>query len=383
MPRGSSSLNLIIGTAPAESFSLEHDLRLLKVALLYGDRALLCSPAASQLFEMAGLKQSFAVEQGNRIEEPDAKGLALVVVAALVLAYFSIGRDQRLHDLRHAEWLGRLPPEIIAAVERLTSDLSRLHQEIDRLIEDPELRAAIEEVSLAVRSGNVDVHSFGMARPEEAVQAFVTRVTEAVVDGESFPLLDAATGDLIGRALRDRQAPDPGPAHHAKHVHLAAHLFERLPAFEDATVAEILDLRRELDPHLVRFRAAMLGFADKIASAPWDRDFTRDAERVILHDVEPAILSIQEAVHDNRVVAHLRRHTFQQDWKLAASGTIAVGIAQWAHLPTVLIGGALGASLPLIRLVNGAMEARRQEHRSIERNGLFFYYRMRDEMRRR
>ncbi len=49
-------LRMTIAAAPSGGIDLQHELRLVKCGLLYADRVTLCSPKASMLFAVHGLK---------------------------------------------------------------------------------------------------------------------------------------------------------------------------------------------------------------------------------------------------------------------------------------------------------------------------------------
>ncbi|MGB3544761.1 hypothetical protein, partial [Rubrivirga sp.] len=70
----------------------------------------------------------------------------------------------------------------------------------------------------------------------------------------------------------------------------------KLPLFERATVAEVLDIRSDLDRPLSRFRSAIAEFSDEIASAPWDPDFAVESARIYDLRVAPAIADLEDAV---------------------------------------------------------------------------------------
>jgi hypothetical protein len=93
--------------------------------------------------------------------------------------------------------------------------------------------------------------------------------------------------------------------HRSKEVALAAHWLRRLPLFPQASIREVLDIRRELEKPLLRFRGAMIGFSEKIQDAPWDKDFSVEAERVFVQDVTPAILNLEEEVQSNNFMTAL------------------------------------------------------------------------------
>ena len=63
-----------------------------------------------------------------------------------------------------------------------------------------------------------------------------------------------------------------------------------------ATLSEIIDIRRELENPLKRFRKTMLDYSDRISCAPWEEAFNAETDRVFMRDIEPAVLELEEAV---------------------------------------------------------------------------------------
>lgn len=228
----------------------------------------------------------------------------------------------------------------------------------------------------AVDSGVAELQGFQVTDPEEAVRSFVEQITTAVLSGETYPLLDAGTGELLSKLIADPDAQSSA-AVAGRHVHLAAHLFERLPIFERASVSELLDIRSELQKPLVRFRSAMLASAEKIASAPWEKGFSREAETLILRDVEPSVLELEELVRDARLRKHILTTVAEGDWKLTAAGTFALGVTHLAGAPG-LVSAMMGASMPVVPLVSRIVSNWRAAYGKAEGHPLYFYYQLRE-----
>jgi hypothetical protein len=162
-------------------------------------------------------------------------------------------------------------------------------------------------------------------------------------------------------------------------VSLAADLFARLPIFEGATMAEILDIREELDQSLCKFRSAMITFSDSIKNASWDKDFPAEAEGVFRRHVAPAILDLEEQVKSNTFVSKFMRElstrSFQVGTAITGSAAASALIAQMSSLPLAEIATL---AIPVITIGGVAYKAYddfKSEERSAEQNNLFFYYR--------
>ena len=137
---------------------------------------------------------------------------------------------------------------------------------------------------------------------------------------------------------------DSGAAR-GKHAGLASHLLRRLPLFEAAPVDEILDIRRELERPLVRFRGAVARFSDGMRAAGWEaEEFVGDAEEVFVQEVEPAVIEIEEAVRDNRFLARLvPGMTEPPHWAVGgALGMAAYNLASLPELTSLAVGGGIG-----------------------------------------
>jgi hypothetical protein len=371
MPPG---LHLTIGTSPSPQPSIQQDLRLLKFGMLYGDSVRLCSPAVNLLLQWHTLKE--LVEQAPEERQKPEKAALLMVFALVILYVSSSARAKKdAAALRHAAWLGELTPEAAAAVTRAVEHLVQLEETPDDVLTGGEIRAELAELVEAVNSGVAELHDFNWEEPEGAVRKFVEQITAAVLSGDTYPLLDAGTGELLSKLIADPEA-HASAAGAARHVHLAARLFERLPIFENAKIAELLDIRRELQVPLVRFRSAMFTAAEKISAAPWDKGFGREAETLILRDVEPSILELEQCVRDARIHKHLLKPFAEGEWKLSAAGSIAVGVTHAVGAPGLLTG-ILGATLPVLPLVNSVVSSWRAATDQVERHPFYFYYQLR------
>jgi hypothetical protein len=120
----------------------------------------------------------------------------------------------------------------------------------------------------------------------------------------------------------------------------------------------------------------MLTAAKEISAAPWDRGFGREAESLILRDVEPAVLELEQCVRDARIHKHLFKPFVEGEWKLTAAGTVAVGVTHMAGAPGLLTT-MLGATLPVLPLVNSVVSSWRAATDQVERHPFYFYYQLR------
>lgn len=365
-------LRITVGVGPATSpdgpVGFSEDVRLVKAALLYGDAVALCSPAAALVARLVRLE----------VAAPGTAG-QLAALAALA-GDLDLGDGPALLAEAYAALAPR-PGEPWAAASRR----AWIERVADEQWEDARLvlRAALDrgghgELVEAVRAGRLTVDGLGLSGIDApldyapvAADAYAERVLGAIADGLAVPMLDAATADLLRQRAAGVEEPHAG---WSRQGGLAADWLPRLPLFDLATVAETLDIRRDLDRHLARFRSAVIELGEAVTSAVWDADFPLDAERVFRRDVAPAICDIEDAVAS---VGFLRELTSRyadgpHRFLPLAAPALTLGLAAPGWLLDA-VGAAVAASSLGTNVVRAWHEAEEQR-RAAEANRLFFYH---------
>jgi hypothetical protein len=207
----------------------------------------------------------------------------------------------------------------------------------------------------------------------------------SVSSGNTYPLFDAQAGGLVSAGVREGEirVSEAGLVR-GRHSGLAADLLERLPLFEQATVDEILDIRRELAPPLIRFRKAITEFSATIKTAPWDEDFVSEAGTIFHRDVAPAVQEIEERVQSNRYLLLLLKRI-----GAPSASMLAAAMSRIADLPEIIAQtisnpAAAQAVTPAVASAVAATTGKAildtrwekyEQQRSIEQHQLYFYYR--------
>ncbi len=217
---------------------------------------------------------------------------------------------------------------------------------------------------------------------KESAPDFLDSVGAAVISGDTFPLFDDGTGNLVQAAIREGQlAVGPPASLRGKVVGLASDMLGRLPLFDSVSMKELLEIRHELEPHLLRFRSAVMSYARAIETAQWDPGFKEEAELVFREKVAPAILDIEDAVKSNALIRALLSRSTRTLMVGTTSGLglLLSGVAELSDIAATALGFGIGTAA-----VGGqAISEWRDKHRAIERNQLYFYFRAREEMARR
>ncbi|MDP9372219.1 MAG: hypothetical protein M3Q65_07135 [Chloroflexota bacterium] len=374
-----STLHITIGSGPSfeagtalpERLSvirLEHELRLVKAALLYGDQATLYSPFISLAVRTLRFTEEPIKHQLRYLEAASARWSTPREPAA-----FSHEEIERYRSILRKPYL---KSKQLLLKQQFEQKLQRFQEAARKLASD----AGGDGILQAIDSGRLKIHSFrpslqaAMEDTDQAVEEFLAIMRASVSNASTYPLLNASLGDWIGAGIREGSITVSEAASiRGREVGLAAELFERLPVFDIATVQEILDIRQELERPLVRFRAKIIEFSETVKHGQWDKDFALDAERVFRREVAPAILDIEEEAKTNHLVRSLVRKTIDKPLVVPGGSVLAAALARLDVLPSI-VSLALGPVIASSVLAVDAVTEWRQKNQQIQKNALYFYY---------
>jgi len=340
-------------------------MRLLKAGLLYADQCLLCSRKTGLVLNTLKLgslsdagKLDFLEEVVPLLDPDDVAALDAVRTMRSVL-------KAKHHPMKAVFTL------------QLRKAWRGIRDKVDQIAH----QAGLEGILDAVRLGLVEIHRFENWEHTDALVAeYFAVVSGAIADGTTYPLFDDRTGALVEAAVRDGvvYVPATGTRRSAE-AGLAAGLLGRLPMFEDASVEQVLDIRRELERPLLRFRSAIMSFADQVRTAQWEEGFSEDVARTFHRDVRPAVLDIEEAVRSNKYLAELTKKLIDKPFVIPASASLFFVLDRLSALPD-RVSQALAASIPpaagAAGLAYSAWRDWRDKQDYVERQQLFFYYRV-------
>lgn len=326
---------------------------MLKAALLYADKVKLCSPAVNIV---AGVMQATVLPTDE-----------------LLLIYSNATGDSRINNFLETKRSllkkkHRTRQEILAVkqIEHLYNQMAETSRGyFEKLADDTK----IEQIVKLVELGLVEVEPIEWVGNEEAVQQYFNAVAGAVLSGKTYPLLDDTTGDLVRQAIKERKIVLPSDAHgsRAQNASLVAQLFESLPLFDAASIDEIIDIRKELDRYLVRFRSAIMEYSAQIKGLPWEAGFETELQDLYDRLIRPALMNLEETFSSANAVSDFLKNVSTTPTVL--SGVMGALIGLNTGFPALL-----GLSAGITATVVQTFVERKEQVRAAEQNGLYFYY---------
>lgn len=359
-----------------ELTSIDKELQYIKSALLYADQIFLISPISYMYTQLSSQASTFDEKNIIKVlkyllplckdKEPETyqNGIAVVdKLSSIMLSrkYRAVPMVKKL-ELR----------------SQLKTFMQQLDAECIKLLGDCQIR----EVNSLLTSGKVVLKKFehSLSDVDGTVSEFFIQLTKSIKS--SFPLFDEASNHLMQSAVKARIINlNESEKRKIIHAGVSDNLIQRLPSFDSASVDEILDIRKELNDPLVRFRSKVQSYSESIQTVPWDNDFENECSLLYYQEVAPAILEIDELTKEGSFVKNLvGKVTADGDFRRVA-GELVVGIAAAGVIPAftqtvsqdvaALTAGGLWATAKIAE----AYKEYQEKKREISKKDLYFYYR--------
>lgn len=258
----------------------------------------------------------------------------------------------------------------------MKSQFKKCSNETKAKLDELMSEAGAEGLIKALNSGVLEIKVFqtNPQNTEQMIVEYAGEVGSIIKSSYTYPLMDYTTCNLVQQGLKEGLfSITDASVNRAKHIALAANLLKRLPVFDNATIDEILDIRRELDKPLIRFRSAILKFSNNVDNEPWSEDFKTDADIVFMKEIEPVVLELEEECRANSYLKQLIKKAVDKPLVVPAGsalGLVMAPLSNFLGIATEVLGTTIGAGL----LAHQAAMDYKNTKEKIEKNQLFFYY---------
>jgi hypothetical protein len=280
------------------------------------------------------------------------------------------------------------PPQLAAQAAKLQEFVDEASAMLEPAVESilemtgaAELRPAIESgvVTVADLGVGMDdalraaVHG-GMAGSDDEVVRFAAQVKQRLQDRRTRLLFDEDADSLVQAMLESGvQESERTGLSLARTAAVGAGFVARLPAFEEAPMDELLDLRGEMTDPLTRYRGAVAAFAQQVPEV-MGSDLEAEVDQLWEQEALPALLEIKERLRDHTMVRELAAHARQDvGTYLLMGGGVFIGLTAAGALgqvaTSVLSAGPAAATL--VARANLSAEHARHE---VERYDLFYLH---------
>lgn len=254
-------------------------------------------------------------------------------------------------------------------------------------------QSGADELATAIDAGAIRVADLGLSmsnlyRPhakmdsesDNNIRAWVGLIAERMRDRTYRMVFDADSAALMAElAAMGRLNFDEQGSKLTAQGSLGAGLVARLPALPEASMDELLDLRKELRGPVVRYQAAVMRYSRDIpANLVPGPELNFEIQQIYEAAVKPAIADIEERMATSGLVRDWASHLGFKDLTLFLGSTSVLTMLGSAHSIGTLTSSAIGAALsgtPLMaQAAQDTLRDRREASSAVSGHDLYLLY---------
>lgn len=298
------------------------ELRYAKSAILYADTVNIVSPTVEFYSKIT--------QTMPKADEETALKIAQMVIPlykegqAETYIKFKNGLDQMNAFIKDKNYRSRPLAQRLEMKHRLQEFM----KELMKIMQDFFGEAQCKDLEKLMSLKGINLHKFNysIGDTEKIIKEYLDTLEQATQN--SYTLFDEDSKEYIKLAMKEKLISlSEFDQERAKHAGVSDKLISTLPTFDFASIDEILDIKKELQPSIIRFRSKMLQYSEQIKDAPWDKNFEGECTQLYIKEVAPALLEIEELTKEAGFLRNLGRSLIADETFFRCAGSLTINIA--------------------------------------------------------
>lgn len=349
-----------IFSSPDKGLSLEKDIRLIKLALLYSDKITLLSPKTSMIVG--------AIQMGNLT---DSQRMAFIQEVAPILdPDFSVNQlDEYLDIVKSLKAKKIRSKSELVILGKYKSMMKKMEKETFKVAEKFYINSNFEQLMPLIETGNLELKEFDFTAMDD--DKFVEYMSNEIHEllsqsGSKYPIFDELMGDLAHKYSEEKKLSfqEQNPLE----IQMGKEIILQLPNIDRISIEEILNLKIELENELSRFKGAILDFSKEVDSSPFSMDAKYEIKKQYEYHIKPELATLRSKMNGNKFYKHLRDELLSNSSSHLTQATFLLGLCSIFEFEKILsVTGVLGET------AYKAYKKKIENSRQIKENPLFFY----------
>lgn len=358
---------------------VHHELDLVKAALLYADTVEVLSLGNQMIRGITELADGGGEQMWALMSALDDDALRYMAPGAdpkRVRQAITLVSSADPRSLRETPGLEGLADVVDQGNEMASSSMEDMREAFQQIKADSgtdELQKAVARKLVKINK-NVDIINDGDA----VIDSFTAELKRYLLDPTKFVLLDETVSSLARAMIREGRIELPvRAASNSLEATLGAGILSRLPAFTAAPIDEVMDMRKDLDEPLGRYRSKVSQLRGNMQTEPFDQHIHAEVDAIWRSEVDPAIAEIRHAMADHSLVRELLKSAGTNVSDFARGVAMPAGLTVWSA-NMLDVGTAVAAGLSGVAAVaptiTGALLKRQEGRASARSHDLYYLY---------
>lgn len=374
-----AGLRLVVATSPESASDgqfLEHDLQLVRSALLYADTVELVSPIANMIGGAAALHAGGSeawIELFRSLDDD-------------VLRHTGVDNPAEVRDLlTKYQTLAALPrAQRRSVLGRHETDMRALQDDLREKLNSPDgpqetlrrmlERAGVPELEEALETGALEMNweALGLGDPDGMIDQYADYLKQILSSPDNHLLLDESIAGIARAMIAEGHVDPPGlTLSRAARSQVGTGLVASLPAFPHATVSSVLEARESLSGPLAAYRGGVRQVTEKVRSGPFDPSMRGEVEDLWRDTVRPAVDNLRSDLSTTRLARETAVNVGMDVKTLLGGGGIYFGVQTMTSIGEFAAAGI--AAAPVLSKAVASAVKESTGRREAARRHEFFY----------
>lgn len=322
-------------TSPDLGYSLQKDIRLVKLSLLYSDKITLISPKSSMIVALMQMSTLGLKHQFDLIRE----------VAPIIDPSFSVDKmDTALEQLKIIKSKKNKSKKELVTIGTFNSFLRKMKEEFLKFGEDVYKESEFEELIPLIESGTLDFKHYEIGGENEITDFMLNEIIEVLTTSSSkYPVFDDLISDIAhyysieNNFEYSRQNP--------QEIEFGKEIILELPNIDNISIDNLLKLKDELNNELHNFKGAILNYSKDIESIPFSPESRIEIRKNYDYYIKPELALLRSQIQANRFIKIITNEVLSNTGEYITKAFIGIGLCDLFDFEKFLsIGGLLAES---------------------------------------
>lgn len=354
------NIETTILSSPDQGLTLDKDIRLVKLALLYSNKITLVSPKTSMIVG--------TIQLGDLTT--DQKIAFLKKVGPIADPNFSIEEmDQMLEIVRKLNAKKIRSKEELVALGKFKSAIKQMDEELKGIAEKIYYDSNFEQLLPLIESGKLELKHFDFGMMDDG--KFSEYMSSEIQDilkksGSKYPVFDELMGNIAHQYSIENNIDYPKQK--PKEIEFGKELILSLPNIDQISVDNMLKIKNELNNELSQFKGAILDYSKEINSNPFSEAAKVEMKKQYEYHIKPDLQALRNKVKQNKYLIHLTNEIMSNASTYVTQVGLFLGVCTLFDFEKLLsVSGVLGET------TYKAYKKKAENTQGIKENQLFFY----------
>ncbi|MFW6016145.1 MAG: hypothetical protein ACOCRK_06875 [bacterium] len=349
-------------TSPNKKLTVDKELNLLKIALLYSDKINIVSPAITMYLSIIKMSSLGIFEKFNMIQQ-----WGEIIDPAFNNDNFSImlKQAQILKDKKYKN------KQEILALRKYKSFIKEINKSFEDLSNRMFYDTKFDELMPLIDKGIINFKHIDEFDQDKMIQFILDEIEEVIKNDNQYPLFDETIGSLAESYTKKENITYN--KENIKEINFSKEIVFKIPNIDALNFEQIINMKEELKNESSKFKNAILVYSKSIDALPFSAKYKQEINKKYSYYIKPEIELLQEKINSNTYIKNLFKELVSNSSKYTKNVAVILAACNFFEIEKLL---SIAGLLP--ELTYKVLSNKKKKDKEYKSHPLFFYYKLYD-----